>query len=73
MLALPCIDLDIPESLQGAVASHQANVAKLVDQLRLVGMSDVAIENAVGCIVDDYKAELLLAIRTLRDNDHGRG
>ena len=73
MLALRLNELDIPDSLQGAVASHQANVAKLVDQLRSVGMSDVAIEDAVGRIVDDYKSELFLVIKALRDNNHELG
>ena len=57
--------LDIPELLHASVERHTVNLARLVASLKSAGMTESQIDAGVATIVESYKAELLVAIRTI--------
>jgi hypothetical protein len=63
-------DLMIPDALSAAVVRHQKHVSDLVVGLRAVGMSDSVIDHSVDQLIASYRAELVRAIKALRDGRH---
>ena len=62
--------LDIPELLHTSVRRNSTNLARLFATLKYASMPKGQIESGVATIVDSYKTELLVAIRTLRGTAH---
>ena len=61
----PFADLQIPEPLQESLQRHRDNLAKLVETLQSVGISESQIEASVSVMVESYKEELLRALKVL--------
>ena len=61
----PFADIDIPDALQESLHRHRENLATLVANLQLVGVSESQIEASISVIVDSYKEELLRAIKVM--------
>jgi hypothetical protein len=65
MTSDPFADLQIPESLQESMQRHRENLARLVTNLKSMGLAESQIEESVSVIVQSYKEELTRAIKML--------
>jgi hypothetical protein len=62
--------LAIPAALQASVERHRANLARLIVSLQRAGFCESQIDASVNAVIASYKAELLIAIKSLlQDND----
>ena len=60
----------IPDELRDVASRHQLHVAELISKLRSVGLDDHLIERSVDQLVASYRAELLRAVKALKDPSH---
>ena len=60
----------LPDELREVATRHQQHVADLVSKLRSSGMEDILIDQAVDQLVASYRAELLEAVKSLRELRH---
>lgn len=58
---------DIPHQLLDVAARHERHIAKLIVQFRSIGMTDATIEQSVDQLIASYRAELIKAIKMLRE------
>lgn len=55
----------IPPRLCASVQRHEANLARLIANLRQAGMDEHSIEASVGSIVESYRIELMDVVKCL--------
>ena len=63
----PFAGIDIPPPLQASLRRHREHLARLVANLRSVGLDQASIEASVSVIVESYRTELLGAIRSMME------
>lgn len=61
----PFANMEIPDALRDSLQRHREHLAKLVANLKAVGLSEVQIEESVSVMVSSYKEELLRAIKAM--------
>lgn len=57
--------MEIPPALQASVSRHQANLARLANNLHVCGLGVQQIEESINMLVETYRAELVGAVRAL--------
>jgi uncharacterized membrane-anchored protein len=57
--------MEIPDQLRELAERHQTHIAELVGKLRTVGMDDHAIEAAVDQLIENYRTQLISAVKVI--------
>jgi hypothetical protein len=63
-------DVEVPIELRDLATRHQQHVAALISKLRSVGLDDQMIERSVDQLIASYRAELLRAVKALKEPSH---
>ena len=57
--------MEVPDQLRELAERHQNHIAELVGKLRTVGMDDHAIEAAVDQLIENYRDQLVTAVKAI--------
>lgn len=63
-------DITVPDALREVASRHQQHVAELIAKLQAVGLDDQLIERSVDQLIASYRAELMQAVKALKEQGH---